>query len=111
MTDDEIKAYIDTAINRSIQAYKREGMLKESEAAAYTDANAILLNYYATGKTDNSITYAINGMRFDQYFQIIPLYYDEQVKIEQIAERMGVDVSTVVRNKKRLCLEIYKNII
>lgn len=108
MTDEEIKNYIDTAIERSIRAYRKAGIIKETEEAAYTDASAILANYYAEGQKDKTITYAINGLKFDQYLEIIPLYYGQNLKIERIAEVLGVDVSTVVRNKKRLALEIYK---
>ncbi len=111
MTDAEIKKYIDYAINQTINAYKKCGLLKDSDSATYNDANEIIANYYKTGKAEANITYAIQGQRFDPYFRIIPLYYEQHRTIENIAEEMGVDTSTVVRNKKRLCLLIYADIV
>lgn len=111
MTDDEIKKYIDQAIERSIKAYKKNGLLKGGAVAAYTDASEVLSSYFRNGKTDVQITYAIQTQRFDPYFRIISLYFEQRKTIEQIAELLEVDVSTVMRNKKRLCLAIYENII
>lgn len=111
MTDEEIKKYIDLAVQKTIKEYKRNGILKESDAAVYADASAVLTSYYKAGKTEASITYAIQGQRFDPYFRIISLYFEEGRTVEGIAEVLGVDVSTVVRNKKRLCLAIYNDII
>ena len=110
-TDEEIKKYIDLAVKRSIKEYKRSGMLKGSDNAIYTDIAELLANYYKNGQAEANITYAIQGQRFDPYYLIIPLYYGEGKTIESIAEKLGVDVSTVVRNKKRLCLAIYNEII
>jgi DNA-binding NarL/FixJ family response regulator len=111
VTEDEIKKYIDEAIERSIKAYKKNGLLKGGAAAAYTDASEVLSSYFKAGKTDTEITYAIQTQRFDPYFRIISLYFEQGKTIEQIAEDLGVDTSTVMRNKKRLCLAIYENII
>lgn len=111
MTDNEIKQYIDYAINKSISEFKKCGILKESESASYSDATEIIANYYKNGKKETNITYAIQGQRFDPYFKIIERYFEDGRTIESIAEEMGVDVSTVVRNKKRLCLQIYKDIM
>ena len=111
MTDDEIKRYIDITVQQSIKEFKRSGMLKESDNAVYSDAAEMLASYYRNGQTEANITYAIQGQRFDPYYLIIPLYYGEGKTIEAIAEKFGVDVSTVVRNKKRLCLAIYNEIV
>lgn len=111
MTDKEVKEYIDLAIKRSINEYKKSGLLKQADNAAYDDISQILRSYYSNGCTEASITYAIQGLRFDPYYRIIPLYYGNGKKVEEIAEVLGVDISTVVRNKKRLCLELYNEII
>lgn len=112
MTDEEIKAYIDIAIKRSIHEYKKSGILKHSDNAAYNDINQILAGYYSTpGEKDAAVTYALQGVRFDPYYRIIPLYYEAGKKVEEIAAELRVDVSTVVRNKKRICLEIYNELI
>ncbi len=111
LTDLEIKSYIDLAIKRSIAEFKKSGLLKGSDNAAYSDASDILMNYFKSGKNEANVTYAIQGLRFDPYYRIIPLYFEEGKTIEQIAEALGVDVSTVMRNKKRLCLNIYNEIV
>ena len=111
MTDDEIKKYIDIAIKRTISEYKKSGILKESDGAAYSDASQLLHNYFDNGEKDTAITYALQGIRFDPYFRIIPEYYKEHKQLEKIADELRADVSTVVRNKKRLCLEVYNEII
>lgn len=111
MTDEEIKNYIDLAIKKSIDEYKKCGLLKQSENAVYSDISEILSKYFKEGAVEASITYAIQGLRFDPYFKIISMYYKDGKTIENIAEELGVDVSTVVRNKKRLCLEVYNEII
>lgn len=107
MTDKEIKAYIDMTARKIAEEYKRQGLLTGSRSAAYSDAAELLTAYFAEGKKDSAITYAIQGLRFDPYFRIIPLYYEQGRTNESIAEELGVDTSTVVRNKRRLCLLIY----
>ena len=111
MTDEEVKEYIDLTIKMTISEYKKKGLLKDSNNAAYEDASEILSSYYKSGMQDKKITYAIQGIRFDPYFRIIPMFYEEGKTIECIADNLGVDVSTVMRNKKRLCLLIYNEII
>ena len=111
MPDEEIKKIIDLAVKQSIAEYKKSGLLKDSDNVAYSDASAILSSYYMQDKTDTALAYAIQGQRFDPYFKIIPMYFEDKKTIESIAEELGVDVSTVVRNKKRLCLAIYNEII
>lgn len=107
----EIKDYIDYAIRQSIAEYKRCGLLRDRDDVTYADACDIIASYYKGGKGEASMTYAIQGQRFDPYYRIIPLYFEDNKTIENIAEELGVDVSTVVRNKKRLCLAIYNEII
>ena len=111
MTDEEIKGYIDMTVKRTIAEYKKSGLLKKSEAIAYTEACEIISNFYNSDEAEMSVFYAIQGQRFDPYFRIIPLYFEEKKTVEGIAEIIGVDVSTVVRNKKRLCLAIYNDIV
>lgn len=111
MIDKEIQRIIELTVEKTIAGFKKSGLLKDTENVAYSDASAILSSYYKTDKKDASITYAIQGIRFDPYARIIPMYYEQGKTLETIAEELGVDVSTVVRNKKRLCLAIYNEII
>lgn len=111
MTDIDIRKIIELTVKKSIAEYKKSGILKDSENVAYNDVSVILSNYFGSAKKDANITYAIQGLRFDPYARIIPMYFEERKTIETIAEELNVDISTVVRNKRRLCLAIYNEII
>ena len=111
MTDEEIKNLIKQTVKESVAEYKRSGLLEDSEGANYSDACELLQAYYDGGKKDLRISYAVQSVRFDPYFRILEMYFERREKIETIARDMRVDVSTVTRNKKRLCLEIYKDLM
>ena len=93
-------------IKETVKELKRQGLLTDGR---YTDVSRQLRNYYKAmpGAEDADISKALQTLREDPYFEIIPLYYDGNVTLEDIAEIKGVDVSTVTRNKKRLCMMIY----
>lgn len=110
MTEEEIKNIVNLAVKNTLKELRRSGLLKE-EVAAYQDASSLLRAYYKNGKNDTQITYAIQNQRFDQYFRIITLYFEQGKTIEQIADILKVDTSTVIRNKKRLSIAIYNDII
>lgn len=108
--NDLIDQKIEFIVNRTVEELQRRGMLKSSDEIIYNDASRLIEEYYQHGASENSITYAIQAQRFDPYFSVIPLYFKEGKTLEAIAEALGVDVSTIVRNKKRLCLAIYNEI-
>jgi hypothetical protein len=110
MKDEEVIQLIKITVRESIEEYKKSGLLKESENAVYSDATDMISEYFKNGKKDTRITYAIQGQRFDPYFRIIPMYFEEGKTIEKISEELSVDISTIVRNKKRLCLAIYNEV-
>ncbi len=111
MTDDEIKRYIDMAIRRTVSECKRSGLLLEEKSVAYKDAAELISAYYRDGKADIEITYAIQGLRFDPYYRIIDMYFGDGLTNEDIADAMGCAVSTIMRNKRRLCLKIYDEVV
>lgn len=110
MNDEEIRDYINLTIWKTLGEIKKSGLMRDSSNVLYAEATELLSNYYSAGKSEASITYAIQSIRFDPYYRIIPLYFEKCYKLEAIAEELGVDISTIVRNKKRLCLEIYQRI-
>lgn len=107
MTEQEVRKIVEI----TIEEYKRKGLILDEESAAYSDACELLKAYYDGGKQDVRISYAVQAVRFDPYFRVLQLYFEDHEKIETIARMMRVDASTIVRNKKRLCLEIYKDLI
>ena len=108
--NDLIDQKIEFIVNRTVEELQRRGMLKSSDDIQYADTCQLLKEYYKKGSVENSLTYAIQAQRFDPYFSVIPLYFRDGKTLEAIAEALGVDVSTIVRNKKRLCLAIYNEI-
>lgn len=110
MTDEQ-KEIVRETVRETLSELKRAGALKDAEKIAYEEATQIIRKYFRDGKEDAAITYAIRGLRFDPYFPIIELCFEEHRTNEQVAEKLGVELSTIVRNKKRLCLAIYDAII
>lgn len=67
-----------------------------------------LLNYYKTGQPDMSKY--LETIRYDHYFEIIEMYYNKRYTIEQIAELLYRDTTTIVRNKRRLLERLQREI-
>lgn len=108
---ENIKDLIKETVDECIKELSKRHMIQDDDTAAYSDVSNLLMDYYKNGKKDNALTYTIYSKRFDPYFRIIPMFYEEGRTLEDIKNTLGVDISTVVRNKKRLCLEIYQEII
>lgn len=64
------------------------------------------LNSFFASKP-NTVGYSLRQLSDDPYIDIIYLQYRDGKTQEWIAEYMGVDISTVKRNKKRLITAIY----
>ena len=107
MTDKEIMQYIDKAVEKTVTALKKNGALKDSKYMMYNEVSYMLTAYYQNGERVPRIDDAIQNVSGDKYFDIIPKYYGNGQSVESIAAEMNVDISTIVRNKKRLCMEIY----
>lgn len=111
MTDSEkleIQAYIDSTIKKTVQELKKNGLINTDPKNGYDKTVSKLRAYYQNDKDDERITKALDAIKDDVYFDIIPLYYLSNQTIEHIASMYNVDTSTITRNKKRLCMEIYK---
>ena len=103
MTEEEVRM----VVRITIEELKRGGLLKDFTDIAYTEAASLLQAYYDGGESDPIVSKAIQEQKEDPYFKIIPLYFSYGYTIEGLAELFKVEVSTVKRNKKRLCLAIY----
>lgn len=70
----------------------------------------LLRNYKAFEKSDKEktkkvirkINEALEYIRDDLYYPVIPMTYFDGRSREAVAEELGMDVSTITRNKKRL---------
>lgn len=95
-------------IKQTIAEMKRQELLLDTERVVYTEISDRLHSYYETDMdSDKELRNALNSIRNDKYYDIIPAFYRDGSTVEQIAEIMDVDSRTISRNKKRLCLEIY----
>ena len=90
-----------------IQELKKNHLLKNTTKCVYDDVSFQLKEFYRKVETDQKLKRALSELQDDLYYNIIPFYYKNRYTIENIAEMFNVDVSTIVRNKKRLCLSIY----
>ena len=107
MTDEEVLKYINATVEKTVAALKRSGMIKNADDMKYADISYMLMDYYQNGQAVPKVEKALNEVKYDAYFEIIPLYFGDGLKMDEIAKQMNVDVSTIVRNKKRLCLQVY----
>ena len=103
MTVDEVKFIV----KQTITELDRRGLLRDDQTIKYREASAILTEYYKAQEADKKIWQALCLIGGDQYYSIIPLYFQRNYTIERIAEILNVEVSTVSRNKKRLCIMFY----
>lgn len=101
---DEVKEIV----AETIRQLKREGLLKSAKDIAYHEISARLRQYYRDGETDTEVSEALKRIEGDDYYKILPLYFRYGYTIEAIAETLGVEVSTIVRNKKRISIRIYE---
>lgn len=110
MNEEQMLKYIDAAVEKTVAALWRTGAIKMDDAK-YADISYMLQDYYQNGQAVPKIEAALERVKHDEYFDIIPLYYGDGLNIADIAKVRGCDVSTIVRNKKRLCLQIYTLLI
>lgn len=93
-------------VQMTIMELKKQELLRDAESVAYKEISERLYQYY-NGNPDDDLRAVLREVECDRYFDIILLFYCEGHTVEAIAEQLEVDVRTVSRNKKRLCLEIY----
>ena len=97
---------IQKIVKATIAELKKSGMLKSSDDIAYREISDVLRSFYH-GDRQPKVRQALQTIEDDPYFEIIPLYFQQHQTIEKIAEILDVEVSTVTRNKKRLCLLVH----
>lgn len=108
MIDEKEVQYI---IDRTVLKLKMAGLMKDDRKSAYQKTEEILRNYN-TFKSINDQPYtikvvermneALEEIRSDLYYQIIPMYYFEDKTREEVAEYFDTTVTTISRNKTRL---------
>lgn len=67
------------------------------------------LNSFFDNKGDSKgVSHVLSQLLDDKYIDIIFLQYRDGKTVEWIAEAIGVEVRTIMRNKKRLINKIYE---
>ena len=112
MTDEELRNYIDESVADAIRRLADDGLIKKQSDIKYAQVAKRLYEFYQSQETgiDEIMLNALTQISDDTYFRIIPMYYRDQITIEALAVDFGVDISTIVRNKKRLCLKVYDHV-
>lgn len=112
MTDKKIEALIDKTVKKAIKELKDKGALKSQTEIIYKDISKYLRCYYRdlydTGSGDPKILNALSQLKDDKFFMILECYYGMEYTLEDLAIRLHCDISTITRNKKRLCFEVYE---
>lgn len=102
-----INSTADKTVHKAISELKAAGFFKDVRSIVHKEISTRLRAYYK-GAADPKLEAALQELKDDDYFDIIPLYYYTGNTIEHIADGYDVDISTITRNKKRLCFEIYE---
>lgn len=76
--------------------------VKSEAEKAQDQIDLIEYNIQTTRNFISVIDDALNALKDDPYYQIIPMKYFERMNREEIAEELNCDGSTVNRNKNRL---------
>lgn len=105
--EDERIEYI---INKTIIKLRAEGLLRDEARSAVQKTEDILRNYPYFKLSDQPFTQsfckkvdeAIDKIRGDYYFEIITMYYFDDVSRENIAAHFRTSESTISRNRIRL---------
>lgn len=93
----------------TIRELRRENLLRDAEGIAYKEISDRLQRFYAPfNAVDADLEKAIETLNDDRYRHILWMFYRDGYTVEDIAERLNVDVRTVTRNKKRLCLKLFE---
>ena len=104
--EDIIKRTVDETILRLQVA----GLLKDAEKTAYQKTEELLRSYNALSMSGDEtaermilkIEAALQLIKDDQYYEIIPRFYISVESREALADSMQISVTTISRNKARL---------
>ena len=105
---DFIKEIVKAAVVETVKELRKNGLLKRSDDVAYAEISERLFEYYRAPEKDPAMEAALDKISGDYYFPAIKMYYQNKLTIDWIAEDYHVEISTVSRNKKRLCLRLYR---
>ena len=108
--DFDIKAVINDTVNMTVLKLKMAGLMRDNKKTAYQKKEELLRNYNTLKVSDspdarkliNKIDMALDTIKSDIYYEIIPLYYFDDQTRDYIAEYYDTTVTTISRNKTKL---------
>lgn len=103
----EEREVIDEAVAATIRELRKNGYLRRYDEVACSEISIRLHNYYRDPAADPAVKDALDAIKADPYFDIIPQYYQQKLTLDWIAEGYHCEFTTISRNKKRLCLKLY----
>lgn len=109
-----IDKIIEDTVNRTVLKLKVAGLMKDDRKTAAQKTEELLKNYPRfklsdqpyTKKLCQKIETAMNTIKSDYYYEIIALYYFEQMTREEVAEHFNTSETTISRNKRRLITKL-----
>lgn len=111
-TNEDIEKLIQKTVSATIINLKIAGLMNNNRAKATEKTEYILRNYSAfkNSFTENGLSKkyvemiekALNEIRDDEYFEIIPMRYFENLSREQVAEYFDVSTTTITRHQREL---------
>lgn len=106
----DVKQIIDETVKATVLKLKMAGLMKDDRKTAYQKTEELLRNYNAfiesdqpyTQKLVKKIDEALDNIKDDIYYEIIPMVYFDGETRETVAEYFDTTVTTISRNKNRL---------
>lgn len=106
------KSEIQAVVRETIQELQSRGVIQKAAIdvqQAYQITGQRLKAYYS-GKADSALEEALDMLKNDVYFGIIPMYYKDGLTLDAISKKLFISEPTAKRQKKRLCIEIYSEL-
>lgn len=105
MTPEQVREVVRITLD---ELTKRKLLKSDDYYTVLRSVEVSLYKFFENKDKITGVSYALNTLSDDPYIDVIFLQYRDGKTLEWIAEYMGVDVSTIKRNKKRLILAIYE---
>ena len=105
------KQQIEEVVNITVLKLKMAGLMRDDRKSAFQKTEALLRNYNtfknvkdrkSTKHLCKKIEIALEEIKDDIYYEIIPMIYFENRTREDIAEHFNTSTKTITRNKNKL---------
>lgn len=104
----EIREIVEDTVRETVREMKKSGLLKRADDVAYSEISARLYDFFKEPERDPEMAAALETISGDYYAQSLRDYYEDHLSLDIIAVAYHCDLTTIKRNKKRLCLQLYK---